>query len=60
MSAMEDHLGQAPVLAITPAPELMYLAARNKTTAIGVRPDSLTAQQFTRLASLVLEYEKQK
>jgi pilus assembly protein CpaE len=60
MTAIEDHLGQAPVLAITPAPELMYLAARNKTTAIGVRPDSLTAQQFTRLASLVLEYEKQK
>jgi DNA-binding response OmpR family regulator len=60
MSIIEDHLGQAPVLAITPAPELMFLAARNKTTAIGVRPDSLTAQQFTRLASVVLDFEKQR
>jgi len=60
LSAVEDKLGQAPVVTITPAPELMYTAARNNTTVIAVRPDSLTAQQFSRLASVVLEFEKDK
>ena len=60
MSAIEDQLGQQPVAVITPAPELMYMAARNETTAIATRPDSLTAQQFTKMASIVLDFEKQK
>ena len=60
MSQMEELLGQAPVVAITPAPELMYMSARGKTTAIAARPDSLTAQQFGKLAAAVLEFEKQK
>ena len=60
MSQMEELLGQAPVVAITPAPELMYMSARGKTTAIAARPDSLTAQQFSKLATAVLEFEKQK
>lgn len=58
MSQMEDQLGQPPVVAITPMPELLFTAARLKTTAIASRPDSLTAQQFTQLAAAVLDYEK--
>jgi CheY-like chemotaxis protein len=58
MSKMEDQLGQPPVVAITPMPELLFAAARLKTTAIASRPDSLTAQQFTKLAAAVLDYEK--
>jgi MinD-like ATPase involved in chromosome partitioning or flagellar assembly len=58
MSQMEDQLGQTPVVAITPMPELLFAAARMKTTAIASRPDSLTAQQFTKLAAAVLDYEK--
>lgn len=60
MSAIEDKLGQVPVVVITPAPELMYTAARNQTTAIATRPDSLTAQQFTKMAEIVLDFETQK
>jgi nitrogenase subunit NifH len=30
-----------------------------KTTAISTRPDSLTAQQYTKLAEAILEFEKQ-
>ncbi len=60
LAQMEEQLGQAPVVAITPAPELLYMSARGKTTAIAARPDSLTAQQFSKLAAAVLESEKQK
>ena len=60
MPQMESQLGQTPVIAITPAPELVFSAARMKTIAIVSRPDSLTAQQFTKLASGVLEFEKKK
>ena len=58
MSQVEEQIGQLPVVAITPMPELLFTAARLKTTAIASRPDSLTAQQFAKLAAAVLEYEK--
>ena len=60
MTQMEELLGQTPLIAITPAPELYYSAIRMKTTAITSRPDSLTAQQFAKLAKELLEFEKQK
>jgi DNA-binding response OmpR family regulator len=59
-SQIEEMLGQSPIVAITPAPELIYMAARMKTTAVGSRPDSLTTQQFAKLASTILEVEKQQ
>jgi DNA-binding response OmpR family regulator len=57
-SQIEDQLGQTPAVAITPAPELVYLAARMKTPAMAARADSLTAQQFSKLASIILDKEK--
>jgi CheY-like chemotaxis protein/MinD-like ATPase involved in chromosome partitioning or flagellar assembly len=60
MAQIEDQLGFSPVVLVTPAPELIYLAGRMKTTAIVARPDSLTAQQFAKLAASVLEFEKKK
>jgi pilus assembly protein CpaE len=60
MPQMENQLGQTPVVAITPAPELVYSAARMKTLAIATRSDSLTAQQFNKLAAAVLDFEKKK
>lgn len=60
LAQIESQLGQSPVVAITPTPELIYLAARMKTIAIASRPDSLTAQQFTKMGSAVLEFEKKK
>jgi CheY-like chemotaxis protein len=59
LSQVEQQLGKTPVVAITPAPELLYLAARMQTTALAARPDSLTTQQFNKLAEAVLEVEKQ-
>jgi MinD-like ATPase involved in chromosome partitioning or flagellar assembly len=58
MTQMEELLGQSPLIAITPAPELHYSATRLKTTAFTARPDSLTAQQFGKLAEAILEFEK--
>ena len=60
MAQVEQLLGQTPLLAITPAPELYYSAVRVNSTAFSIGPDSLTAQQFTKLAKSVLEFEKQK
>jgi CheY-like chemotaxis protein len=60
MQEMENQLGQLPVVAITPAPELIYMATRMKTLAIISRPDSLTAQQFAKLATAVVDFEKKK
>jgi CheY-like chemotaxis protein/MinD-like ATPase involved in chromosome partitioning or flagellar assembly len=60
MAQIEEQLGQTPVIAVTPTPELFYLSTRMKTTAIAARPDSLTTQQFTKLAAAVLEFEKQQ
>lgn len=61
MPQMETTLGQTPMVAITPAPELIYSSTRMKTLAIASRTDnSLTAQQFTKLAAAVLDFEKKK
>lgn len=57
---VKQELGKTPAVAITPAPELLYLAARMLTTAIEADPSSLTAQQFAKLAATVLETEKKK
>ncbi len=58
LSQVEELLGESPLTAITPAPELIYQAMRMKTTAVGIRFDSLTAQQFAALAGGVIELEK--
>jgi DNA-binding response OmpR family regulator/CO dehydrogenase nickel-insertion accessory protein CooC1 len=60
MAQMEETLGQTPLIAITPAPELIFTAARMKTTAFAANPDSLTNQQFTKLAESILALEKLK
>ncbi len=57
---VEEIIGQPPILAITPAPELIYMAIRMKTTVVGSRPDSLTAQQFGKLATTFVDLEKQQ
>lgn len=59
IAQMEEQLGQPPIVTITPAPELLYMSSRMKTTAIAARPDSLTYQQFIKLATTLIELEKQ-
>jgi CheY-like chemotaxis protein/CO dehydrogenase nickel-insertion accessory protein CooC1 len=58
MAQMKEILGLTPLVAITPAPELHYSATRTKNTAISTRPDSLTAQQYAKMAEDILEFEK--
>jgi MinD-like ATPase involved in chromosome partitioning or flagellar assembly len=60
IAQMEELTGQPPVVNITAMPELIYVAARTKTTVVGSRPDSLTTQQMAKLAASVLDFEKQK
>ena len=60
MAQIQELLGQAPLIAITPAPELFFTAAQRKTTVVAARPDSLPAQQFTHLAAILLELVKKK
>jgi CheY-like chemotaxis protein len=60
LAQMEEILGLNPLIAITPAPELIYTAARMKTTAFAANPESLTTQQFTKLADTIISIEKQK
>jgi CheY-like chemotaxis protein len=59
MGQLEELLGMTPLIAITPAPELIYEATRMKTTMFSARPNGLTAQQFTKLAEEILKFEKQ-
>jgi CheY-like chemotaxis protein len=59
MMQMEKILGQIPLIAITPAPELIFTAARMKTTAFTANTDSLLTQQFTKLADSIIALEKQ-
>jgi CheY-like chemotaxis protein len=60
LAQIESQIGQSPVVMITPMPELIYMAIRMKTIAIAARPESLTAQQFAKLASAVFDFEKKK
>ncbi|MBN2388874.1 MAG: response regulator [Anaerolineales bacterium] len=55
---VQEQLGYPVAGAITPAPELMYMAARTKTTAVVHQPGSLTGQQFAKLANHLLEVQK--
>jgi CheY-like chemotaxis protein/MinD-like ATPase involved in chromosome partitioning or flagellar assembly len=57
---MEEQLGQPTIVTITPAPELLYMASRMKTTVIAARDDSLTYQQFIKLATSLVDFEKQQ
>jgi MinD-like ATPase involved in chromosome partitioning or flagellar assembly len=57
---VQEVLGQEPIVAVTPAPELLYMATRMKTIAVLSQPESLTAQQFTKLAAAMLDLEKQQ
>jgi len=54
----QEHLGSPVTVAVTPAPELLHMATRMKSTAVDYQADSLTAQQFDTLAKNILELKK--
>ncbi len=55
---VQEKLGHPVAVAVMPAPELIYMAARMKTTAVDYQPDSLLGQQFAKLAAHLLDLEK--
>jgi len=56
---VQERLAHPIPVAFTPAPELIYQAARTKSTVVATAPDSLTGQQFAKLASLIIDRSKQ-
>jgi DNA-binding response OmpR family regulator len=54
----QEYLEHPIPVVITPAPELFYAAARNRDIAILSQAAGLTGQQFSKLASAILELEK--
>jgi pilus assembly protein CpaE len=54
---VQQQLGHSISATLTPAPELFSQAVRMKTPALLCQPDSLTAQQVTKLADLIVEHE---
>ncbi len=54
-SQVQDELQERIAVLFTPAPELLYQATMRNTPAVLYQSDSLTAQQFGKLADLLLE-----
>ncbi len=54
-SQVQEQLGRNIAVIFTPAPELAYQASTNNMPMILQQPESLTAQQFSKLAELVTQ-----
>lgn len=57
-SQISDTLGTPVSVIFTPAPELAYQAALRNSPMILIQPDSLSTQQFQKLAELVAQHAK--
>ena len=56
-SKVQEKIDFPVEVTFTPAPELFSQATRKNTTAILEQPESLTTQQFQRLAKIIVENE---
>jgi DNA-binding response OmpR family regulator len=54
-SQVQEELGQKVATVITPAPELAYQASATNIPMVMQQPGSITAQQFEKLAALIIE-----
>ena len=52
---VQEQLGTPIAVIFTPAPELAYQASSNNTPIVKHQPDSLSAQQFTKLAERIIK-----
>ncbi len=52
---VQEQLGHSIAIVFTPAPELAYQAAANHIPMVIQQPDSLTAQQFKKLAEKIAQ-----
>lgn len=57
LSQVQDQLDFPISVTITPAPELFYQAIRGNTISVLQQPESMTAQQFQKLAAIITENE---
>jgi len=55
VAQIQEQLGQQIAISITPAPEVIQHAIRNKTAAVLVQTDNLTTKQFDALADQIVE-----
>jgi CheY-like chemotaxis protein/MinD-like ATPase involved in chromosome partitioning or flagellar assembly len=55
---VQEKLNHSIAITLTPAPELFFQASRMQTPAVICQPTNVTAQQFLKLADLILEREK--
>jgi len=58
-SQVQEQLGRNIAIIFTPAPELAYQASLHNLPIVIQQPDSLTAQQFTKLAEKVAQRSRQ-
>ena len=57
---VQEKLGHSIATTLTPAPELFLQAVRMQSLAVLCQPTNVTAQQFLKIADLILEHEKKK
>ena len=57
-SQISDSLGIPVSVIFTPAPELAYQSALRNTPMMLIQPDSLSTQQFQKLAELIAQHAK--
>ncbi len=57
---VKEQLGHELAVAFTPAPELVYQAAKSNIPVVIQQPDSLTSQQFNKLAEIATRRVHQK
>ncbi len=55
VAQIQEQLGHQVAISITPAPEVIQHATRNKTAAVLVQTDNLTTKQFDALADQIAE-----
>ncbi len=57
---VQQKLEHSIAATLTPAPEMFLSAARVHTPAVTSQPTNVTAQQFLKIADLLIEHEKAK
>ena len=60
LGQVQKELGHPVALTLTPAPELFPQATHFNTTAVLQEPESMTSQQFRKLAAVILERKTDK
>ncbi len=60
MSQVQEKLGHAISITLTPAPEAFQQAIKLQTPAVVCQPTNMTSQQFLKIADSIIEREKQQ